>query len=52
MKCVLIDDLSGPLTITSIYIPPKHAIKNEPFQQFLETLGNRFIAGGDFNYKL
>lgn len=39
------------LTITAIYCPPRHAIKKEQYINFLNTQGNRFIVGGDFNAK-
>jgi len=42
---------SGPLTISAVYCPPKHATKQDEFEQYLKILGNRFIAGGDFNAK-
>lgn len=31
------------------YCSPKHAIKEQQFNAFFETLGNRFIVGGDIN---
>lgn len=48
---IIVEDWTGPLTISALYCPPKHAIKKELFQQFFDTLGNRFIAGGDYNAK-
>lgn len=41
----------SPLTLASVYCPPKHKIKNSMFEDFFETLGQKFIAAGDFNAK-
>jgi len=48
---VVVEDWLGPLTISAIYCPPKHTIKMEQFDDFYNSLGNRFIAGGDYNAK-
>lgn len=40
-----------PLTISSVYCPPKHSITKEQYEEFFNSLGNRFIAGGDYNAK-
>ena len=39
------------LTITAVYSPPRHAIKEKLYLDFLRMQGNRFIVGGDFNAK-
>jgi hypothetical protein len=39
----------GPLTISAVYLPPKHIIKQEQLTGFFSTLGPRFLAGGDYN---
>jgi hypothetical protein len=41
----------GETTDSAIYSPPKHNNKYEGYDRFFTTLGNRFIAGGDFNAK-
>lgn len=48
---VVIEDWIGPLTLAAVYCPPKHNIKAEQFQRFFATLGQRFLAGGDYNAK-
>lgn len=48
---LVVEDWNGPITIAAIYCPPKHKIKKELFEQFFHSLGNKFIAGGDFNAK-
>ena len=40
------------ITVSAIYCPPRHHnVKKEDFMDFLQTLGPKFIAGGDFNSK-
>lgn len=48
---VSIQDWNGPLTVSAVYCPPRHNIHKEQFKGFFNTLGRRFIAGGDFNAK-
>jgi len=48
---VRIEDWTGPITISALYSPPKHKIISEQYLQYFDTLGHRFIAGGDYNAK-
>lgn len=48
---VVIEDRSGPITISSIYSPPRHTIKKEHYDSFFLSLGHRFLACGDYNAK-
>ena len=48
---VVLEDNTGDLTIPAIYCPPRHNNKYDDYEQFFTTLGNRFIAGGDYNAK-
>jgi exonuclease III len=48
---VTIEGWIGPFTIAAVYCPPKHTIKGDQFRSFYATLGNRFLAGGDYNAK-
>ena len=41
----------GPLTIVAIYCPPNCTVKAEQFRSFYVTLGQSFLAGGDYNAK-
>jgi hypothetical protein len=34
-----------------VYLPPKHTVKQEQLEDFYNTLGRQFIAGGDYNAK-
>ena len=40
-----------PITISSIYCPPRYNLKECEFTEIIKNLGNRFIIGGDFNAK-
>jgi hypothetical protein len=42
---------TGPLTVSAVYPPPKHTVKQVQLAAFYSTLGHRFIAGGDYNTK-
>jgi exonuclease III len=48
---VTIQDWIHPLTIVAVCCPPKHTIKAEQFLSFYATLGQSFLAGGDYNAK-
>lgn len=48
---IAVESKTGNINISSIYCPPKHSIKEEQFTHFFNTLGPRFIAGGDWNSK-
>lgn len=48
---VVIEDWSGPLTVSAVYTPPRHNIPHEQYNDFFNTLGCRFLAGGDYNAK-
>lgn len=37
--------------IGAVYIPPKHNLKKEEYQNILNHMGERFLIGGDFNAK-
>ena len=48
---VAIESWTAPLTIAAVYCPPRHPVKADQFAAFYATLGQRFIAGGDYNAK-
>ena len=48
---VVIEDYHGTITTSAVYCPPRHSIAKENFDSFFDALGNRFIAGGDYNAK-
>jgi endonuclease/exonuclease/phosphatase (EEP) superfamily protein YafD len=48
---VSVEDSLGHLTISSVYLPPKHQVHKEQLEEYYATLGPRFIAGGDYNAK-
>jgi hypothetical protein len=47
-----VEDSDGPLIISAVYLPSKHAIKPEQLEEFYNGLGHRFITGGDYNATL
>lgn len=40
-----------PVTIAATYCPPKHKISTDQFNEYMSTLNNNFIIGGDLNAK-
>jgi hypothetical protein len=48
---VSVEDSTGPLTVSAVYLPPKHTVKQVQLAAFYNTLGRRFLAGGDYNAK-
>lgn len=48
---ISVADWNGTLTISALYCPPKHKLNKNHFLDYFQTLGNRFIAGGDYNAK-
>jgi len=39
------------ITITAVYCPPRHNLKQEHFKTLFQTLGPKFIDGSDYNNK-
>ena len=39
------------ITVAAVYCPPRHNLKQEHFEEFFQTLGPKFLAGGDYNNK-
>lgn len=48
---IKVEDRSGHITFSSVYCPPRHTITSEMFSNFFQTMGLRFVAGGDWNGK-
>ena len=48
---IVIKENTGNLCISSVYCPPNENITSDDFTRFFKTLGNKFIAGGDYNAK-
>jgi hypothetical protein len=48
---VKVKALPYEITVTAVYCPPRHNLKKEHFEPFFETLGTKFVAGGDYNSK-
>lgn len=48
---VVVLDWTSEITISALYCPPKHKVKQTHFEEYFNSLGSRFIAGGDYNAK-
>jgi hypothetical protein len=48
---VLVENSVDLLTISAVYLQPKHTIKQEQLEDYYNTLGRWFIAGGNYNAK-
>lgn len=48
---IVLEEWSGKCILSAVYCPPRHAIKEEQFSNFFKTLGDKFLAGGDYNAK-
>jgi hypothetical protein len=48
---VSVEDYTGPLMVSAVYLPPKPTVKHEQLAAFYNTLRHWFIAGGDYNAK-
>lgn len=48
---IVLEDITPTINLSAIYCPPKHTIKQRDFEEFFESLGRRFLAGGDYNAK-
>jgi hypothetical protein len=46
-----VDNTTGLLNISAVYLPPKPTVKQEQLEDFYNTLWLRFITGGDYNAK-
>jgi hypothetical protein len=46
-----VEDSVGLSTISAVYLPPRHTVKQEQFDDVYNNLGQHFIAGGDYNAK-
>lgn len=42
---------SGPVTLAAVYCPPRFVVSEDQFSEFFNSLGERFIADGDYNAK-
>lgn len=48
---IALEEWTGTLTISSIYCPPNQKVTELEFNQLFNSLGNRFVAAGDYNAK-
>jgi len=51
-SCAILININNiPITIATLYSPPKHTVTIADFNNYFCTFGNNFIVGGDFNAK-
>lgn len=48
---VVILTRTGPVAMSAVYCPPPYIINKDQFVDFFNSLGTKFIVGGDFNAK-
>lgn len=48
---ISINEWIGKLTLSAVYCPPRYTIDKDQFTDYFNSLGTRFIAGGDYNAK-
>ncbi|KAH8300559.1 hypothetical protein KR018_009278, partial [Drosophila ironensis] len=48
---IQIQSSNGSLSIAAVYCPPRFSISEGQFMDFYNSLGDRFIAAGDYNAK-
>lgn len=48
---IVVYDWISNITVSALYCPPRHTIKESQFCEYFNTLGHRFIAAGDYNAK-
>lgn len=48
---IIVEDWTGPLALSAVYCPPPPNITSQQFNNYFDTLGPRFLSGGDFNAK-
>lgn len=48
---IAIEDTKGQIAISAVYCPPKYNNTKEQYLHYLKSLGNRYLAGGDYNAK-
>lgn len=48
---IQIEDWYGPLAVSAVYCPPNYRHNKDGFKEYFTSLGNRFMAGGDYNAK-
>lgn len=46
-----LETFNWPLCIAAIYSPPRHTVTTEEYNDFILTLGPRFLTAGDWNAK-
>lgn len=48
---IALKDSIGQIVVSAVYCPPKYNNTKEQYLDYLKKLGNRYLAGGDYNAK-
>jgi hypothetical protein len=48
---VHLEALPWPLTVSAVYCPPRHALSSATYAALFQSLGPRFLVGGDWSAK-
>jgi hypothetical protein len=48
---IKLESMTQPITIAAIYIPPRHTISCQEYEDFLLQLGPHFLVASDWNAK-
>lgn len=48
---ISVQDNTGLLNVSAAYCPPRHKVSEQMWSHFFNTLGSRFVVGGDWNCK-
>lgn len=48
---IQVKKLPAPINVSAIYCPPRHNFTKQMLQPFFDSMGQKFIIGGDFNAK-
>ncbi|KAI5754873.1 hypothetical protein M8J77_012232 [Diaphorina citri] len=51
IMCITVQTRTYPLKVASIYCPPAQTLDEDEYLEIFNSLGNRFLLGGDFNAK-
>ena len=50
MALTLMEDVSRAL-VSAVYVPPRHKIASQMWEEYFQDLEDKYIAAGDYNSK-
>ena len=48
---VTVQTSSNYFQLSAVYVPPRHKIVSQMWEEYFQDLGNKYIAAGDYNSK-